>query len=84
MGKRCEMQHGTSGASQTLVQFLGFVGLWVRGGTRIYPCAKEEPPFLALFPVLEGSFYIPGHHAHPAEGALSLLCLQNSWKDYQT
>lgn len=63
------MQDRTSGASQQLFQFLGLVGPWVKAGTRMYPCAIEEPPCLALFPVLEGSFYIPGHDAHPTAGA---------------
>lgn len=50
----------------------------------MYPCPIQEPPFFALYLVLEGSFNIPGHDAHLIAGAFSLLRLQNSWKDYQT
>nr|XP_035974894.1 alpha-actinin-3-like isoform X3 [Halichoerus grypus] len=34
MGRRCEMQDRTSGASQQLFQFLGLVGPWVKADER--------------------------------------------------
>lgn len=54
------------------------------GRCKNVPLFDTRAPFLALVPVLEGSLYIPGHDAHLTSGAFSLLCLQSSWKDYQT